>query len=250
MEKIRYQQIYDHEKEHWWYKGRRELLLKIVSSIGKNKNQKILDIGCGAGFNLVKLGKFGKASGVDVSREAIHFCRKRGLKNIHLIRAGKYPFPDKSFNLITCLDVLEHIDKDSRELVNFRKKLAPQGKIVIFVPAFSALWGKLDEKSRHFRRYTKSQLKTKLSRAGFKVEKIGYFGFLFFLPILLVRLIQRLPFGKNNQWGVEPHIRSFGMNRILSAVFTFDVALSYRIPFPFGSSIFLIASNDRTKVEK
>lgn len=250
MEKPIYQQIYKFEKEHWWYQGRRQLLVKILSLLSSNKNLKILDVGCGPGANITTLSNFGQVYGADVAKEAISFCKTRGFKNVFLIKNNRLPFPDNSFNLITCLDVLEHTSSDHQELIKFKEKLLPQGSLVIFVPAFSALWGKLDEKAHHFRRYSKNQLRQGLRLAGFEIKRIGYFGFIFFLPILIIRIIQRLPLGKDNSWGVEPQIKSYFINRFLSAIFSLDVALSFKLPLPFGTSIFAIATIDHTKAEK
>lgn len=244
MEKLRYQQIYKFEKDHWWYKGRRQLLIKIINFLSPNKNLKILDVGCGTGYNIIALRKFGQVYGVDIAEEAISFCKKRGLKNTFLIKKDQFPFPDNSFDLITCLDVLEHIYRDDRELQTFHRKLSPGGNLIIFVPAFSTLWGGLDEKSHHFRRYTKDQLKRKLELCGFQIKKIGYFGYIFFLPVLLVRIFQRTFLGQKNIWGIEPQIKSDFVNRLLSFIFSLDVVLSFKFPFPFGTSIFAIATKE------
>jgi len=61
---------------------------------------------------LTHLASFGKAEGVDIDAEAVGYCLERGLTDIRLGEATKLPFADASFDLVTCLDVVEHLDDD------------------------------------------------------------------------------------------------------------------------------------------
>ena len=81
------------------------------------------------------------------------------------------PAPDS----VLYINVLEHVEDDEAELNSVRQFLADQGRILIFVPALPRLFGSMDELVGHFRRYTKSDLKEKLRRAGFKIARLGYF---------------------------------------------------------------------------
>src|SRR5262245_24655634 len=73
------------EDTHWWFVGRRRIIStwveRICGDIGKLR-PRILDVGCGTGANLQMLSKFGIAEGVDVSSEALDFCRARGLARV------------------------------------------------------------------------------------------------------------------------------------------------------------------------
>lgn len=190
---------------------------------------------------MLNLKKFGQIHGVDISPKAIAYCQKNGLKKVFLRKNKTLPFPNNNFYLITGLDVLEHLENDRKELREIQRILLPGGKLILFVPAFPFLWGRLDEKSHHFRRYTKKNLEEKLSAAGFKIKKISYFNYLFFLPILLVRTWQKTFLGRNNTWGDEPIIQSLTVNRILTAIFTLDVKTSSWFSPPFGVSLLAIA---------
>ncbi|MBK9767384.1 MAG: class I SAM-dependent methyltransferase [Chloracidobacterium sp.] len=71
------------EGSHWWFVGRRSILdsfLKgIVAKIRKpDATLKILDVGCGTGANIEMLSAYGESEGVDVSDDALEFCRKKG----------------------------------------------------------------------------------------------------------------------------------------------------------------------------
>src|SRR4028118_1747667 len=77
------------EDSHWWFVGRRLILESFLKDIiqnlkSKTQNPKILDVGCGTGANLEMLAQFGEALGVDVSADALAFCRARGLDQVKL----------------------------------------------------------------------------------------------------------------------------------------------------------------------
>src|SRR5687768_18066786 len=78
MQQHTYSIMYAVEEHHWWFVGRRRILKSFVARIAaglKKTKPQILDIGCGTGANLEMLAEFGDAQGVDVSAEALTFCR-------------------------------------------------------------------------------------------------------------------------------------------------------------------------------
>ncbi len=77
---------------------------------------------------------------------------------------------------IVCLNVLEHIEDDAGALANARQILAPSGgRLVLLVPAHPGLYGPLDRKVGHLRRYTRAGLERALRAAGFRVETLRWF---------------------------------------------------------------------------
>ncbi len=78
---------------------------------------------------------------------------------------------------IIYVNVLEHVEDDLRELKAMHETLSSNGRIFIFVPALSWLYGAFDKQVGHFRRYTKNELETKCKSAGFKILKSCYFDF-------------------------------------------------------------------------
>ena len=90
-----------------------------------------MDIGCGTGKNLVCFSEFAEAFGIDTSEEAIKFCKMRGLKNLLLQNSSEEISREnifgKSFDLITMLDVLEHIEKDLQYLKTISNWLSDEG---------------------------------------------------------------------------------------------------------------------------
>ena len=186
MQPHTYSIMYEVEGTHWWFAGRRRILksfiARTVASLNR-ANLQILDIGCGTGANLEMLAEFGECQGVDVSPEALAFCRTRGLDQVRQGEAEQLPFADRSFDLVTALDVVEHLDDDLKGLQEMRRVLSSEGRALIFVPAFMFLWGVQDDISNHRRRYTLPELRRVLKDAGFEVERAKYANITFFLPI-------------------------------------------------------------------
>lgn len=237
------------EATHWWFAGRRRIIKSFLERLCSNLNAenstngnaaplKILDVGCGTGANLEMLSEFGDSAGVDISSEALSFCRERGLENVKQGAAEALPFDDSSFDLVTGLDVVEHLDDDLAGLKEMRRVLRPDGKALVFVPAFMFLWGVQDDISHHRRRYTLDQLNLVMRQAGFEVERASYVNISFFTPILIGRLLMRAfrvrPESENN-------ITIGSLNGILGKLLGAEsLALRY-LNFPFGVSIICVA---------
>ena len=83
-------------------------------------------------------------------------------------------YPEAIADTITCINVLEHIEKDVAALKHMRHLLKKGGKVVIFVPALPAIYGTLDRSVDHHRRYTKKTLRTAVQQAGFSVREAYY----------------------------------------------------------------------------
>jgi len=204
MQEHTYSIMYEIEGSHWWFAGRRQIISGFIERICKGfaRRPRILDVGCGTGANLEMLANFGDAEGVDVSPEALSFCKQRGLQSVRLGEAEKLPYPDQSFDLVTGLDVVEHLDDDLAGLREMRRVLKPGGRALLFVPAFMFLWGVQDDVSNHRRRYTMKQLKETVRKAGFEIDRATFANITFFVPTLLGRVLMRItgfrPESENN----------------------------------------------------
>lgn len=232
------------EDKHWWYVGRRRIIAAFLKRIcddlreERKDEPRILDIGCGTGGNLETLSSFGRAEGVDISTEALDFCRARGLDNVRQGAAETLPYESESFDLVTGLDVVEHLDDDVAGLREMRRVLRPGGRMLLFVPAFRFLWGVQDEVSHHRRRYTLKELKRRLQQAGMTVERATYANITFFGPILVGRLFMRLtglrPASENN-------VNVSALNSVFGGVFGAERWWLSRMGLPFGVSIICVA---------
>ena len=241
MQAHHYPILYEVEESHWWYCGRRKIIQTFVERIRarmKTSNPRILDVGCGTGANLKMLGLLGQAEGVDISDQAVEYCKRRGLGSVKLGAIEDLPYEDQSFDIITALDVLEHLDDDVAGLQEMRRVLRPDGRLLLFVPAFMFLWGVQDDVSHHRRRYRLPALKKLLEEGGFEVERSSYANFTFFVPVLIVRTLMRW-FGIRTATEYEINIKK--MNTPLSWLFAAERFVLASGGFPFGVSALCVA---------
>jgi len=241
MQAHHYPIIYEVEESHWWYVGRRKIIQTFVERICSsldNPNPRILDVGCGTGANLKMLGLYGQAEGVDISEQAVEFCKRRGLGSVKLGAIEELPFEDQSFDIVTALDVLEHLDDDVAGVQEMRRVLRSGGTLLLFVPAFMFLWGVQDDVSHHRRRYRLPALRRLLEHGGFQVEKASYANITFFVPVLLVRTFMRW-FGIRAATEYEINIKK--MNTTFSRLFAAERFLLTRGSFLFGVSALCVA---------
>lgn len=233
------------EDSHWWFVGRRAILeefMRLIASQISRSNLRILDVGCGTGANLEMLAGFGNSEGVDVSDEALEFCRAKGLK-VHKGLAEKLPFEDQSFDVVTALDVVEHLDDDVAGLKEMARVLKDDGRTLIFVPAFMWLWGVQDDISNHRIRYTKQQIVERLSKAGFTVERATFANWTFFTPILIGRFLMKMTGLKPES---ENNVNVSALNGIFGKIFSAERLWLKRFDFPIGVSIVITARKNHT----
>lgn len=233
--------LFDVEQSHWWYIGRRRIIEGFVADICRrvtDRRPRILDVGCGTGANLIMLSKHGDAEGVDVSEDALAFCRERGLDKVRLGAGEELPYEDATFDLVTALDVVEHMDDDLAGLSEMRRVLRPGGRVLLFVPTFMFLWGVQDEVSNHRRRYRLPQLQRVLEQAGFEIERMTYANITFFLPILAIRKLMRLTGMKTAS---ENNINVPALNGVFGRVLSAESWILRYMNLPFGVSGLCVA---------
>ena len=230
------------EGSHWWFVGRRAILESFLQRITQelqrsNDQLRILDIGCGTGANLEMLANYGDAEGVDVSDDALAFCRQKGLKAQKGL-AESLPFADEYFHLTTALDVVEHLDDDVAGLREMYRVTKRGGYSLIFVPAFMWLWGVQDDISNHRIRYNKRQIVDRLTTAGYQIERATFANWTFFAPILAGRVLMRIT-------GIKPasenNISVSALNGVFGSLFGAERFWLRNLDFPFGVSIVVVA---------
>lgn len=188
---LKYHQI---EENYWWFQARRDMVFRLVQNLRLPHAAPILEIGCSGGPLLQRLAGQGytNLTGIDVSEAGIAVARQRGIPNVSCMDGAHLNFPDASFDLVIASDVLEHIQDEARALREWSRVLRPGGQLLVFVPAFSFLWGKHDEVNQHFRRYSAPQLTGALRQAGFAVQRHSYWNVGLFFPTAAVRLLNRV----------------------------------------------------------
>ena len=228
---------------HWWFVGRRKIVLSLVRKIiGDFNRPRIVDIGCGAGATLKQLEDLGVATGVDISSSAISYCRQRGCKRVCRVEEKALPFGDNKISLIVSLDVLEHIDHENQHLREYHRILKDDGKLLLTVPALPWLWSSHDRANRHRRRYTLNHLKTLLEREGWRIERLTYYCTFLFPLIMVIRLISKLVNKTIKSYDADWNFKipGFGINWIFFRIFAAEAFWLSRGRLPIGSSLLAV----------
>jgi SAM-dependent methyltransferase len=238
-----YEQVREIERNHWWFVGRRRILLAVLERLDV-RAESILDVGCGSGANLDLLGERyheGILHGIDIERESLRHCA--GDRSIRVSQADlmHLPFRPGSFDLVCALDAIEHVPDDETALRELHRVCRSGGTLLATVPAFGFLWGNVDRVGHHFRRYTRRELTGVIERSGFAVRFVRYFNTALFPAIAAVRLAARLVPPRDAVDG-EPVrtdfdiVKSGPLNAVLARLFGAEASLLGWSP-PFGVSL-------------
>lgn len=245
MERDFYARYFELEERHWWFQARRHILLRVLDRrlVGRT-GLALLDLGCGTGRTTQALSRFGTVWGVDADPEAVRFCRERGLAEVQLLTDWRLPFADDSFDLVTALDVIEHVDDDEAIVREVGRVLRPGGTALLTVPAYQLLWGAQDEISHHKRRYRAGQLDRILTASGLRPILTTYFNTVLFPAVAAVRLLRRIRPARGalrSDFEMTPPGR---LNAMLTRLFSVEAEVVGRIRLPFGVSILALATKE------
>ena len=245
MKHEEYERMYRFEDTYWWFVARRHLITSLIRRhYERDGNLDILDIGCGTGAMLDELAPFGHVVGADVAPEALSFCRERS-SHYPLTRADvrRMPFETASFDVVTAMDIIEHIDDDKAAVGEIFRVLRPGGRLFVTVPAFPSLWSEHDEALYHYRRYTAPHLKDLFQRVGFSVPKLSYTVTSLFPPIWLYRQITKMLPQKRTEGEKKANLVNFAgpVNAALLALSEGESRLVQRVNLPFGVTVVAVA---------
>lgn len=227
------------EDQHFWFRGRREILTACLRRrLSRSSNRLIVDAGCGTGANLQVLNQFGEVLGIDLHLAA---CQYAAAKNPGRLLQGSLeslPLRNESCSVAALFDVLEHIDDQQRVLGELRRILSPGGVLLVTVPAFRHLWSSHDVAHRHCRRYRTGALHAELHRAGFQVEYLSYFNTLLYPLIAVVRLLRCR---SRETPASDMQLPPSWINALLYRVFRLESLWVGRCSAPFGVSLLAMA---------
>ena len=120
MEKKAYELIEDFEDWFWWNRARKNIIVDtILNNIDNLKTKKLLDIGCGSGDFLSSISKYIPDS---MGIEGYEYNHKK-YNNIKICNIFNNGLEDHSFNIITALDVMEHIEDENKFLNEIKRLL-------------------------------------------------------------------------------------------------------------------------------
>ncbi len=241
MDISEYKNIYEHEKTHFFYVSTHRLIIRLIKKwVGKKTNLKILDAGCGTGGLMDQLANVGEVSGIDFSLVAVRFSKARGHR---VIRANveKIPFPPKTFDLLTSIDVIYHkaVGDDLKALSEFKRVLRPNGRLILRVPANKFLMSAHDKHVHTARRYSMTELSTKLQKSGFQIRYISYVHSPLFIASLLRVFIERM-LGASDRSGVKNVSNT--INKLLLWILNREADMIVSgVKIPFGQGLIIVA---------
>ncbi|MCL5773608.1 MAG: class I SAM-dependent methyltransferase [Firmicutes bacterium] len=157
----------------------------------------IIDIGCGDGYlcSVFKLKGINKVAGMDISAKRVEFSRKT-FPGIEFFEGSVYSIPveDNSFDLVTAVEILEHIEKPAdavAELKRISRKYllatVPDSEILLDAACPHCL--KTFKINGHLNSFNETSFKKIFEEAGFKIVKLKKYTFTSFFDRFPLRLL-------------------------------------------------------------
>jgi SAM-dependent methyltransferase len=238
VDRSEFQTMLARDDRHWWYRGRRRIVRAVLDDLALPSAPRLLDAGSGSGRTLDELARYGSVAAVEAEPLGVEAARARGHSDVALAPVEAIPHPDASFDLVTCLDVIEHTPDDVRSLAELRRVTRPGGALLVTVPAYPRLWSRHDELNRHYRRYTRRTLRGAAERAGWRVERMTSFNAAYLLPAAAVRLALRGRRAAAGDGGAELALTPPALDRVLEVPLRAEAALIARgVSLPAGLSL-------------
>jgi SAM-dependent methyltransferase len=231
------------ELTHWWFRGRRRLLVSFLARVGGARAGalRILDYGCGTGGNTTSYGQFGSVIGVEPDPHAVRLAQARGGGSYCRADGVRLPFRNGTFDVVIASDVLEHIEDDSGAMAEMARVLRPGGSMIISVPAHQWLFSYHDAALHHFRRYSKATLRSLLGRERLRIRRLSYWNTTLFPLLSLYRLLQqqrRRPLPRSDT-RLPPGL----INQALAVLLSAEAALVRHVGLPWGLSLVVVAES-------
>lgn len=145
----------------------------IITEITRLQPARILEIGTGLGAMGTRIAVQHNYVGIELDRTSYETAKQ----NMSAAKFGEVRHGDLSaigeekFDLICAFEVLEHIEDDVSALQDWANALAPNGHLLLSVPAHMDQFGPLDELAGHFRRYDRKTLAQSMIAAGWEPER-------------------------------------------------------------------------------
>ena len=231
------------EREHWYYAGKRVLVrywLERTAPAGPRPT--LLDCGAGTGLFAQEMAAYCRVLVLDDHEESLRLLRTRfPADQVLQVSAAGIPLPDGAADMVTALDVLEHIEADGAAVREMGRVLRPGGVLVATVPASMALWSDWDVGLHHFRRYDRPGLSALFADGKtWEIVHVNYTNFAVFPLVWLVRKWRAWRGGAVTEGRrTEDTLPPRWLNTLLRALFVTTGKL--RVPLPFGVSLLLVA---------
>lgn len=241
MDTNEYHQIEAVEQTHFWYRAMEQLTLDWIERQWSPRNYQILDIGCGPGGMTKKLVRFGSVVGLDIHPLALKLA---AAKEITVLQGDVccLPLRQNFFDLVTVFDVLYNQSVADDDLVfhDIWRVLKPGGNLFLREPALEIFRGDHDLVVRTRKRYRAAEIRQKLLKCGFNIQKITYANMVLGIPLLFRRIFQRMK--RQDAVRSDTFLLSKTLNQLFYNLLRAENAWLKFSSLPFGSSVICIAN--------
>ena len=231
------------ETQHWFYVGKRQIVRHWIQRAHPlSPNDLLADCGAGTGTFAAEMMPHCRVVAIDDHDESMALARRKlGSERVQKGSCTSLPLPDHSVDVLTALDVIEHVEQDGGALAEFARVVRPGGIVVITVPALMMLWSDWDVALHHFRRYTRPTLLNLVSPDLFEIVHCNYVNVAAFPLVLLVRKWRALKakFGAKIDSRSEDSIPARPVNAVLRWSFV-KLACQNTIRFPAGVGLLAV----------
>lgn len=193
MEADEYDKMHALEAELWWFRALRRNMLTVLNRMAGASGQTVLDAGCGTGGWLETLAVArpqDQRIGVEYDPRAARLAAGKAGCPILVGSVNQLPVADCTVNIITSSDVLCHAGvTPALALAEFHRVLAPDGRLLLNLPAYGWLMSAHDRRVHNARRFDPGAVRGLLHQHGFVLERLEFWNCILFPLMVGKRLL-------------------------------------------------------------